>query len=119
MDKRGVFRVNYYVSGQSTTAFVCCFSETEAAIFLGVRDGSAAVSRVAYPVEVDGLDAAHDALVPPEPFKAPYDLPKSVSRADFNALQQEVNDLRAQVSGAGKPVSLEPTQVQADPLPKE
>lgn len=60
--RRSVFRVNYYVRGQVRTAFVCAYTGGEAAAFMGVEDGSATASSVAYPVEIAGLDPQHDAL---------------------------------------------------------
>jgi ethanolamine utilization microcompartment shell protein EutL len=57
-----VFRVTYYLRGQPAQAFVCAFTGSEASAFLGVTDGSATASSVAHPVEIAGLDSAHDAL---------------------------------------------------------
>jgi hypothetical protein len=62
--KRSVYRVNYYLHGTPVTAFVCAFTDSEASAFVGVRDGSAQVSRVASPVEVVGLDPVHVAIAP-------------------------------------------------------
>jgi hypothetical protein len=62
--KRSVYRVNYYLNGVPVTAFVCAFSDGEASAFMGVRDGSAQVSRIASPVEVVGLDPVHVAIAP-------------------------------------------------------
>ncbi len=96
-DKRGVFRVNYYLGGQPATAFVCAFSDNEASAFLGVQDGSASVTRVAFPVEVAGVDTSHAPIPPIAPNVAPYDSPRSVSRAEFDALAQQFADLQSQL----------------------
>jgi hypothetical protein len=116
---KATFRVNYFKGGQATTAYVVAETDSDASAFLGVTDGSAQVNRVAYPVEVVGLDTAHAPLPAMAVTVAPFDLPKAVSRQEFDALQTQMADLRNQLAGQGKPVSLEPTQVQADPLPKE
>jgi hypothetical protein len=86
--KRSVFRVNYYIGGNSVTAYVCAQSEGEAAAFLGVRDGSAQVSTVASPVEVVGVDTAHPAQIPPPPFVAPPQPPRQFTDAELIALRK-------------------------------
>ncbi len=90
-----VYRVNYYVGGQPKTSFVCADVASQAADFLGVRDGSAAVSELAKDVEVIGIDKAHPAIIPPTPTRAPFDLPRNVGRAEFEALQAQVANLAA------------------------
>lgn len=87
MNKRSVFRVSYYRSGQPATAFICASSEQEAAVFVGVRDGSAQVSRVAGDVEVVGVDKAHPALPSAEVFKAPPESPKQLSDEELLKLR--------------------------------
>lgn len=88
--KRGVFRVNYYVKGQAATAFVCALSDNEAAAFLGVRDGTAQVSRVAYPVEVIGIDKEHPAMEPIPVFKAPM-TPTPLTHEEIAALRKTIS----------------------------
>lgn len=84
---RGTYRVNYFVGGLPTTAFVVATDESAAAVFMGVRDGSAQVNRVAFPVEVDGLDSAHEAL-PSMPINtAPPQAPKQLSDAELAKLR--------------------------------
>lgn len=83
--KRAVYRVNYFVGGQATIAFVCAFTDGEASAFMGVRDGSAQVNRVAYPVEIEGLDAAHEVLVPLPVFKG---VPGPPSQLDAEELRK-------------------------------
>lgn len=104
-DKRGVFRVNYYLGGQPATAFVCSYSDTSASAFLGVMDGSASVTRVAYPVEVDGVDTAHAAIPALAITVAPFDLPKTVSRAEFEALASQIVELQTQLNAKNTPAS--------------
>lgn len=118
MDKRGLFRVNYFdVGGQPKTGFVVAFTDVEAGQFLGVASASGIqITRDRYPVEVAGLDDPHATIADIPPQKAEFDLPKSVSREDFNALQAQVASLVTQLN---TPSSPEPTRVQADPLPKE
>ena len=84
--KRSVYRVNYYVRGQVRSAFVCAFSLDEAAVFLGVRDGSGNGSSVAGPVEVVGLDLAHDAL-PMLPVTIAESAPQQLSAAEIAAVR--------------------------------
>lgn len=88
MSERGVYRVNYYVSGQPVSAFVCAESDAEASAFLGVRDGSASASRVAFPVEVVGVDKAHDALPEAPIFTAPPAPPKQFSDVELAKLRE-------------------------------
>jgi hypothetical protein len=98
--KRACFRVNYFLGGQPASAFIVAGTDTEASAFLGVQDGSAQVSKVAYPVEVVGLDTAH-ALIPPTPVTvAPFDIPRTVSRSEFDSLQAELADLKKQLAPA-------------------
>lgn len=104
-DKRGLFRVNYYESGQPRTSFVVALTDVEAAQFLGVESASGVqVTRERYPVEVSGLDEKH-ATVPSLPVTmAPFDLAKSVSRDEFNALQAQLTDLQNQFAGGGRKI---------------
>lgn len=84
---RGTYRVNYFLNGQPVTALVVATDENAASIFMGVRDGSAQVNRVAYPVEVDGLDTAHDALPSMPVNTAPPQPPKQLSDAELAKLR--------------------------------
>jgi len=102
---RSTFRVNYYVNGATKTAYVVAESGQEASDFLGVRDGSVSVEPVAYPVQVVGLDTAHQPIAPPPVFTAPPEPAPQVSRDEFNALLQELHNLEARVGGGGKPVA--------------
>lgn len=95
MAQRGVYRVNYYVNGQPKSSFVCAESDVAAANFLGVQDGSATSTPVAYPVEVVGIDAPHAAIPAIAPNVAPFEIPKGVTREEFNALQRQLADLIA------------------------
>jgi hypothetical protein len=61
--------------------------ESAAAVFMGVRDGSAQVNRVNYPVEVDGLDQAHDPLPALPVFVAPPQPPRQLSDAELSKLR--------------------------------
>lgn len=110
MDK-GVFRVNYYENNTPVSKLIVAESDVDAVAFVGAQNVSGVQAvRVMFPVEVAGLDAPH-ATVAPQPVNvAPFDLPKSVSRDEFNSLQNQLVALQAQLGGAGKPVSLEPTQ---------
>lgn len=127
MDKRGLFRVNYFdVGGQPKTGFVVAFTDVEAGQFLGVASASGIqITRDRYPVEVAGLDDPHATIADIPPSKAEFDLPKSVSREDFNALKAQLDALVVQMNLRNTPaspaptISGEPTPVQADPLPKE
>lgn len=85
--KRATFRVNYFKGGQAAVAFVCAYTDNDASVFMGVRDGSAQVNRVAYPVEIEGVDAAHDALPVMEVFKAPPAPPKQFTDAELVAIR--------------------------------
>jgi hypothetical protein len=84
---RSAYRVNYYVGGVPVSAFVCAYTEVEAADFLGVRDGSASVSTVCSPVEIAGVDKVHAALPVPEPFKAPPAPPRQFTDAELSELR--------------------------------
>lgn len=128
-EKRGLFRVNYFdPAGNPKTSFVVAFTDVEAAQFLGVVDSSGVqITRDRYPVEVAGLDATH-ASIPPIPVeKAAFDLPKSVSRSEFEALQATLNALTEQMKLKNtpvspeppQPISVEPTHVQPDQPAKE
>jgi hypothetical protein len=111
MDKRGVFRVNYYESGQPKTALVVATTDTEAGTFLGVTNvPGVQITRDRYPVEVAGLDPSHPEVLAPPIDRAPFDLPKSVSRADFAALQVKVDELTAQINLKNTPASPQPPQ---------
>jgi hypothetical protein len=101
--KLACFRVNYFRGGQPATAYVVAVSEGHAAAFMGVTDGSAQVNRVAYPVEVVGLDPAHAPLVPMPINVAPFELPKNVSRDEFNALQAQLADMQKQLAAKNAP----------------
>lgn len=101
---KSCFRVNYYVGGNPKTAFVVAETGNQASDFLGVRDGSAQANVVASPVEVVGMDGTHDAIPVIEPFKAPPEPPQVVSRDEFNALQEQLNSVLAQLGGQGRPV---------------
>lgn len=119
-DKRGLFRINYYESGQPRTSFVVALTDVEAAQFLGVASASGVqVTRERYPVEVSGLDEAHATVASLPVTMAPFDLSKSVSRDEFNALQAQLAELNARLLGQGVPVSPGPTRVQPDPPAKE
>lgn len=85
---KAVYRVNYYVGGVSKTGYVAADSEGEASAFVGVRDGSASVSAVASPVEVVGLDKAHDALVSPPINFAPPQEPKQLTPQELSKLRE-------------------------------
>lgn len=81
--KRGCFRVNYFRGGQAAVAFVCAYTDSDASVFMGVRDGSAQVNRIAYPVEIESVDAAHEPLPVMEVFKAPPEAPKQFTDAEL------------------------------------
>jgi hypothetical protein len=81
--RRSAYRVNYYVGGVPASAFVVAYTESEAAYFLGVRDGSAQASMVCGPVEIFGTDKEHAALPVPEPFKAPPRPPEQLTPAEL------------------------------------
>ena|ERR1700756_177229 len=104
---KSCYRVVYYKGGSQITAFVVAETDTEASTFIGVVDGSASVTRVASPVEVSGLDPAHAALPSMPVNVAPFELPRSVSRAEFEALAQQIAVLQQQLAGGGKPVTAE------------
>lgn len=88
---RSVYRVNYYLGGSPVSAFVCAYTETEAAYFLGVRDGSASASTVCSPIEIVGIDKEHAALPIPEPSKAPPAAPKQFTDAETAKLRALIN----------------------------
>lgn len=100
---RGVFRVNYQENGQPKSGFVAAFTDVEAAAHFGVADQSGVqVTKALYPVEVAGTDAPH-AVIPSIPASvAPFDMPKSVSRQEFDALQSQIADLQQQLAAKGK-----------------
>ena len=97
---KATFRVNYFKGGQPAQAFIVAETEGEASAFLGVTDGSAQVNRVAYPVEVVGLDDAHAPLAPMPITTAPFDMPKGVSRQEFDALAAKLAEVQAQLAAA-------------------
>lgn len=101
---KSCFRVNYYVKGTPKSSFVVANDGNEASAFLGVRDGTASASVVAYPVEVIGIDQPHDSLPVIEPIKAPPEPEQVVSREEFDALQEELNRVIAQLGGQGRAV---------------
>src|SRR5437899_1813022 len=117
-----LYAVQYPVNGQSVVNFIVAGTDTEASAFVGVRDGSAAVRTVAKDIEIVGIDAPHAAIVPPAPYKAAFEVPKAVSRQEFDALQAQIVALTKELNTPSAPQptsSREPTPVQADPLPKE
>jgi len=97
---KATFRVNYFKGGQPAQAFIVAETEGEASAFLGVTDGSAQVNRVAYPVEVLGLDDAHAPLAPMPITTAPFDMPKGVSRQEFDALAAKLAEVQAQLAAS-------------------
>lgn len=105
-DKRGVFRVNYQKDGQPQTGLVAAFTDGDAASHFGVAQQSGVqVTKALYPVEVAGVDMPHDVIPSIAPSTAAFDLPKSVSRDEFNALQKQLDDVKAQLAGHGTPVA--------------
>jgi hypothetical protein len=94
--RRSAYRVNYYINGSPASSFVIAYTEVEAADFLGVRDGSAAVSTVCGPIEIAGVDKVHAALPVLEPFKAPPQAPRQFTDAEIVRLRGLL---------AGKPVT--------------
>jgi hypothetical protein len=91
---RNVYRVNYFNSdGETATAFVCAESDNQASDFLGVRDGSAQVSRIAGPVEISGVDDAHPEIPAKPVFKAPPP-PPQMNQETFDKLNNELSQLR-------------------------
>jgi hypothetical protein len=108
-DSRGVFRVNTYDGGKPISYLVCALTDVEAVGFVGAQDvsGTSAV-RVLYPVEVAGLDTPHDHIAPAEIFKAPFDLPKSISRQEFDALQAQLANLQTQLNAKNTPAAPQP-----------
>jgi hypothetical protein len=96
MANRNVYRVSYYMAGVPKQSFICAASEVEASDFIGVRDGSAAVSTVASNVEVAGVDKAHDALAPTPVTFAPPQAEKLT--------QDEVEKLRQLLAKDENPV---------------
>jgi hypothetical protein len=102
---KGVFRVNYQENGQPQTGFVVADTDGEAAAHFGVAGQSGVqVTKAMYPVEVAGVDPQHANIPSPPASVAPFDLPKSVSRQEFDALTAQLAELKAQVAGHGKPV---------------
>lgn len=63
------YRVSHYVKGQQTITYVCAESDREAADFLGVRDGSASVSKLAGPVIIAKSSPDQPAAVGTNPTK--------------------------------------------------
>lgn len=104
-EKRGVFRVNYQKDGQPQSSLVAAFTDGDAAAHCGVAGQSGVqVTKALYPVEVAGVDDPH-AVIPSIPASvAPFDLPKGVSRDEFNVLQKQIEELKAQLAGHGTPV---------------
>jgi hypothetical protein len=105
MDKRGLFRVNYYENGQPKTNFVVAYTDVEAAQFMGVTGNSGVqVTQDRFPVEVAGIDAPHAAVASIPVTVAPFDLPRTVSREEFDALNMRISDLLTRMAGGGKKV---------------
>lgn len=121
MDKRGVWRVNYYASnGTPQTALVVAVDGAEAATFLGIQDSSGVqVVRDRYPVEVAGLDQAHDPIAPIPVVIPPLGPSKQFSDAEIRRIRELLNAPAVEQIPAADKVSGGPTPVQADPLPKE
>ena len=92
---KNCYRVNYYKGGNPLSAFVCADSDVEASAFMGVTDGSSQVNMIAKNVFVSGIDPAHAVIAPMPVNKAPYDMPKTVSRAEYEALLAKVVALTA------------------------
>lgn len=89
-----VYRINY----ANTSSLVAANSNTEAIDFVGAANVPVSVSEVARGVEVVGVDSPHAPVAPIPPVVAPYDLPKTVSRADFDAANKQISDLSAVVA---------------------
>ena len=122
--KSGLWRVNYYSSnGAPATALVVAVEGSEAVAFLGIKDSSGVQAvRDRYPVEVVGVDKAHDAIPPIPVNVAPYQLPKGVSRDDLNAMQAQIDQMKKQLDEkeaqpASKPV-VAAAKPPAPPAPK-
>jgi hypothetical protein len=110
-DKRGVFRVNYQKDGQPQTGLVAAFSDVDAATHFGVASQSGVqVTKAMYPVEVAGVDDAHAIIPSTPPSVAPFDLPKSVSRDEFNALQAQLADVQKELNAKNTPAQSTPTK---------
>ena len=91
---KSLFRVDYTMQGRPVSSFVVAQAGGDAAAFLGIpNEVPAQVTTVATNVEVVGVDKAHDAVAPTPVNVAPFDLPKSVSMAQFSALQKQVDGL--------------------------
>jgi len=88
MNQRGCFRVNYLKGGTPRTTFVVAETGNAASDFVGVRDGSAQVSQVAFPVEVVGVDAAHEVVTPPPINVAPPDVTPQLSQEELATLRE-------------------------------
>lgn len=102
---RGVFRVNYQENGQPKSGFVAAYTDVEAAAHFGVANQSGVqVTKALYPVEVAGADEQHATIPSPPASVAPFELPKSVSRQEFDALNADIAALKAQIAGQGKSV---------------
>lgn len=87
--KRGAWRVNYYASnGTPQTALVVAMDGAEAAAFLGIVDSSGVqVVRDRWPIEVVGLDDAHDKIVPIPVVIPPIQPPRGLSDAELTQLR--------------------------------
>lgn len=107
--KRSLFQIKYSMADQPRTSYVCAFTEGDAVAFLGVPDGSGmTITRMAYPVELVGVDEAHLPFAPAKALVGPPPPPEPLT-------DQELRELRDILRGK---ISLGPTQVQPDPLVK-
>lgn len=89
---RSCYRVSFNNSnGTPQSKFVVADADYLAVSFLGIGPGKAVqVSVVASPVEVSGIDEPH-ADMPPDPVTvAPFEAPKYVTMAEFNALKAQL-----------------------------
>lgn len=84
---KSVYRVNYYIGGVPVTKNVCASSPSEAADFVGVRDGSAQVNALASNVEVVGVDKPYAAIAGPAINYAPPEAPKQLSDVELAKLR--------------------------------
>lgn len=88
-DKRSLFRVNYYESGQPKSALIAALTEADAASFVGVEGNSGIqVIRDRYPIEVVGLDAGHDLIASSPVNIAPPPPTRSFTDAEMAKLRQ-------------------------------
>jgi|SRR5580704_2172734 hypothetical protein len=87
--KASLWRVNYFGgNGAPLTALVVAIDGDDAAAFLGVVDSSGVqVVRDRYPVEVVGVDKAHDPLKPMPINVAPLEPSKQLTDAELAALR--------------------------------